>query len=152
MFILGLVFLSFWSGIVFAGDIAVIVNPENQINSITQRDLRKILLYEKTFWKNGSRIFLVLRESGSREKKILMKKIYKMNDEELKKLWLSKLFKGEIPSPPKIVHSDQSMKLFVERVPTAIGFIDSDLTDDTVKILRVDGKHPGEESYVFKIP
>ncbi len=147
-----LLILSLWSGIVNAGDIAVIVNPENPINTITQRDLRKILLYEKTFWKDGSRIFLLIRESGSREKNILMEKIYKMTDEELKRLWLSKLFKGEISSPPKITTSDQHMKSFVVRVPNAIGFIDSNALDDTVKTLKVDGKLPGDDNYLLKTP
>jgi hypothetical protein len=70
-----------------------------------------------------------------------------MDEGALKKFWLQKMFKGEIASFPKTLSSAGSVKQFVGKVPNAISFLDSSLADAGVKVLRVDGKLPGEPGY-----
>ncbi len=139
----------FSAAFAIAGDVAIIVNPENRAEDLSYRELVKIFKKEKEYWKNGAKIYLVLQESGSMEKELVLNKIYKMNNMELKKFWLRKMFKGEIPSFPKTLGSNEGAKRFVSRVPNAIGFIDSGFLDDTVKALKVNGKMPSDNGYIL---
>jgi ABC-type phosphate transport system substrate-binding protein len=135
------------TGPVYGGEIAIIVNKENAIEDISFRELAMILKMEKKFWDDGSQIYLVTRGSRSPEKEAVLKAVYKMDEQELKKFWLTKIYQGAVPSFPKVVTSNQSLKAFVRQVPNAVGYIDAAYADGSVKVLKVDGKLPGENGY-----
>jgi ABC-type phosphate transport system substrate-binding protein len=135
------------AGIAQGGDVAVIVNAQNGLSNVSSRELERIFRQEKQHWDDGKKIYLVMQESGSSEKELVLTKVYRMDEGALKKFWLQKMFKGEIASFPKTLSSSGSVKQFVGKVPNAIGFLDSSLADAGVKILRVDGKLPGEAGY-----
>jgi hypothetical protein len=42
------------------------------------------------------------------------------------------------------------MKRFVREVPNAIGFLDVSAVDGSVKVLRINGKLPGEPGYPLR--
>lgn len=128
-------------------DVAVIVNKQNPVTAVTLAELSKILKQEKQYWEGGKKVYLILQEAGSTEKKVVLQKIYKMNDEDLKKFWLGKMFRGEIASFPKTLGSSEAVKRFISQVPNAIGFIDSSAADSSIKVLSVDGKEPGDRGY-----
>ncbi len=128
-------------------DIAVIVNKQNPVSKLTSMELSKILKLEKQYWEGGMKVYLVLQESGSSEKQIVLKRVYRMDDEGLKKYWLGKMFRGEISSFPKTLGSSEAVKRFISQVPNAIGFIDNSTADASVKVLLVDGRTPGDQGY-----
>jgi ABC-type phosphate transport system substrate-binding protein len=136
-------------GIGYPGEIAVIVNKDNSTDAVSFRDLSKIFRQEKQYWEDGKRIYLILQEAGSPEKEIVLQRLYKMKGEELKQFWLIKMFRGEITSFPKTFSSNEAVKRFVSEVPNAIGFIDASSADETVKVLRLDGKLPRDAGYVL---
>ena len=82
--------------------------------------------------------------------KIVLKKVYRMTEGEFKKYWLQKIFVGDLTSIPVSLGSNESMKVFVSRVPNAIGFVDAAMVDETVKVLKIDGRSPGDADYVLK--
>ena len=129
--------------------IAVIVNHKNPTSELTKKELIKIFKQEKQHWSNGEKIYLILQEFGSDEKKVALKKIYRMKDDGLRRYWLSKLYRGEISSFPKTMGSNESVKSFVAQVPNAIGFVNVIDTDDNSKILRIEGKLPSDEDYLL---
>lgn len=141
--------LCLFPAFVFAGDLAIVVNRENPTNNISFKNLIKIFKQEKQYWKGRKKIYLILQEAGSPEKEMVLKKIYNMNNIGLKKFWLAKIFREEISSFPKTLSSNQAVKKFVSQVPNAIGFIDVALVDTSIKMLRIDGKLPGEMKYIL---
>ena len=126
-------------------------SPQPKHNSrVSLEELSKIFAQERQYWVIGKKIYLVLQEAGSPEKQVVLKKIYrKANDDELKKFWLGKIFRGEIATFPKTLSSNEAVKRFVSQAVNAIGFIDSAFVDDSIKVLRIDGKLPGERGYVL---
>lgn len=148
-FLFLILFLHLILAFVFAHDLAVIVNKANLADNVSFKDLIKIFKQEKQYWKNGKKIYLILQEAGSPEKEIALKKIYKMGNIQLKKFWLAKLFREEISSFPKTFGSNQAVKRFVSQVPNAIGYIDAALMDTSIKMLRINGKLPGEMKYIL---
>ena len=135
------------TGPAYGGEIAIIVNKDNTIEDISFRELAMIFKMEKKFWGDGSPIYLVTRGSRSPEKEVVLKTVYKMDEQELKKFYLAKIYQGVAPSFPKVIASNQSMKAFVQQVPNAVGYIDAAYADDNVKVLKIEGKLPGENGY-----
>jgi ABC-type phosphate transport system substrate-binding protein len=90
-----------------------------------------------------------LQEEGSSEKEIALKKIYKMNAIDLKKFWLAKIFREEISSFPQTLASNEAVKQFVSHVPNAISLINAAFVDESLKVLRINGKSFGEKGYAL---
>lgn len=134
-------------GQAYAGDVAVVVSLDNAVANVSFHELVKIFKQEKQFWDGGQHIYLLMRESGGPEKEVLLKKVYQMEDDNLKKFWVAKLYRGEIVAFPKTLTSNDAVKRYVSRVPNAIGVIDSSAADGSIKVLRIDGKAPGENGY-----
>ena len=135
-----------------AGDVAVIVHPSNPEADIRSSDLVEIFRMEQRYWKAGERIYLVLQESGTAEKDLVLKRIYGMKDAEMKRYWLGKLFRGEIAAFPRVAHSNADARRIVGQAPNAIGFVDVAGVDSSVKVMRIDGKKPGDAGYLLAPP
>ncbi|HEY6554289.1 MAG TPA: hypothetical protein VI669_13110 [Vicinamibacteria bacterium] len=132
-----------------AADVAVIVHPSNPQSDVSTSDLVQILKMERQHWGAGGRIYVVLQESGTPEKELVLKKLYRMKDAELKRHYLGKLYRGEIASFPRIAHSNAAARRLVSLAQNAISFVDAGSVDATVKVLRIDRKRPGEPGYVL---
>ena len=135
-----------------AGDVALIVNPKNPVADLTWAEVVAIFKAEQQHWKAGERIYLILQESGTPERALLLKRVYLMSDVELKHFWLAKLFRGEIAAFPRVVASSAAAKRIVAQAPNALAFIDAAAVDSTVKALRIDGRRPGEPGYLLASP
>ena len=130
-----------------AANVVIVVNKQNPVNDLSHEKLVKIFKAEKQFWDDGQKIYLILRETGSPEKKTLLQTVYQMDEVTLRKYWLTKIFRQEIPSFPKTLSSSEAVKRFVNQVPNAVGAIDARSMDDTVKALTIDGKSFHDEGY-----
>ncbi len=129
-------------------NLAIVVNKSNPIEDISMKELIKIFKAEKQYW-DAEKIALLMREQGSWERELVLKKIYGMREEELKKFWLGKMFRGEITSFPAVFGSQSMIKRLVANLKGAVSFIDSQNIDSTVKVIRIDGKLPGEAGYLL---
>ena len=110
----------------------------------------KVFKQERRFWDHGGRIYLVLHQADSPEMAAVLQKVYGMTrDEDLQTLWVSMAFREELASFPQVFGSNEAVKRFVSRVTNAVGFIDASVANGSVKILRIDGKLPGESGYLL---
>jgi ABC-type phosphate transport system substrate-binding protein len=130
-----------------AGDVAIIVNPAHPQAALTMKELERVFRLDQQRWRSGDKVELVLQVSASDKQALVQDRIYHMESEELRKYWLGKVFRGELTSAPRAFSSDLSVRAFVAANTHAIGYIDSVLVDDTVKVLSIDGKRPGEKGY-----
>lgn len=133
-----------------ATDLAVVVSPANPVDDIPWKDLVKIFKLDKRYWRDNEKIYLVLRESGSPEKGVVLDRIYQTSDQGLKKLWLAKMYREEITAFPRVLDSNEAVIRFVNQVPTAISIIDATYRDGRVKVLRINGALPGEDGYPLR--
>jgi len=134
------------------GDVALIVHPANPLSELSSADVVKIFRIEQQHWKAGGRIYLILQESGTPEKEIVLRRVYRMKDAELKQFWLGKLFRGEIASFPSVARSGVAARRIVSQAPNALSFVDASVADQTVRVLRVDGRKPGDPGYFLAAP
>jgi len=132
-----------------AADVAVVVNPANPQDDVSEVELARIFRLDRQHWQSGGRIYLILRESGAAPKNVVLTHLYRMSNLELKQFWLGKLYRGEIASFPRVVTSDALVKQIVSQAPNAVGFIDACALDDSIKALRIAGRLPGEPGYLL---
>jgi hypothetical protein len=126
--------------------IAIVVNPSTQISDISFTRLRKIFLGDEQFWDGKQRITLLVRAPVAREREIVLKRIYAMSEAQFRQYWIAKLFRAEVSAGPKIVYSTDMAKQLVIALPGAVAFLPA-AEVGTMKVLRIDGKLPGEPGY-----
>jgi hypothetical protein len=130
-------------------DVAIVVHPENPESSLSADEVGRILRQEQRRFKGGGSIYLVFQSSGSPAREIVLRRVLRMNDLELKQFWLGKLYRGEIASFPRVVDSDVAVRRLVGQAARALGFMDAVAVDATVKVLRIDGRLPGQAGYLL---
>ena len=131
-----------------ANDVAIIVNKENTLDALSMRELTNIFRLEKRYWENRDLIYFIMQESDNSATKIVISKVLSMHDyHELRTYWLQLIFREELSSFPQVLSSDEATRRFISQAPTSIGFIDAKFIDDRVKVLRIDGKLPGDKGY-----
>lgn len=127
--------------------VAIVVHPETPIDELGLDQLRRIFLADQQFWPDGSRITLLVRAPVAYERDVVLNIIYRMSEEEFRKYWVGKMFRAEVPAGPKIVYSSEMAGGLVTAVAGAIGFVSAGDVMEGAKVLRIDGRLPGEPGY-----
>lgn len=125
----------------FAHHMAVVVNKENNVENVTAVHLSKIFRSEMKKWADGKAIVLVLHKDSAGEVETL-ERLNKMTADELKTLIAA--HKDSIV----MADSDADVLKIVQSNPGAIGFVDVRSVDNTINVVRVDGKLPMESGYL----
>ncbi len=125
----------------FAHHMAVVVNKDNNVENVTAVHLSKIFRSEIKKWPDGKAVVLVLHKDSVGETETLQRLI-KMSSEELKALIAA--HKDSII----MADSDADVLKIVQSTPGAIGFVDVRSVDNSINVVRVDGKLPMESGYL----
>lgn len=128
-------------------DIAVIVHPDVAIENLTLADLRRILTGDREFWTSAGRVTIFIRAPIARERDAVVRDVCQMTEAQFRQHWIGKVFRAETPSGPKIVYSNESTIEQVSRTPGGIGFVQGPVTAKGVKVIKIDGRAPGQPGY-----
>jgi ABC-type phosphate transport system substrate-binding protein len=146
-----LVSLSFLPSTLAAGaDIAVVVRPDAPVDDLTLSQTRRLLLGEQQFWSSNLRVTLLLRAPAARERDVVLRVIYRMSEAEFRQYWISKMFRAEAASGPKVVYSNEMATELVSALPGSVAFVDASQVPKGLKVLKIDGKLPGQPGYPLK--
>src|SRR5947199_10437078 len=132
-----------------AGDIAVVVNSVNPANDLSLGELRRILLGERRFWGGNVQVRLALREHGAREREQVVTTILKMDGKAFSEHWRAKVFRGEASDEPLTLSAAMTLQ-YVKETPGALSFVSAKNLPPEIKVVRIDGKLPGEPGYLLK--
>jgi hypothetical protein len=127
-----------------AKNLAVIVEKNNSVASLSSADLLKVFKFDRAKWPDGKNIVLVLRDPSTPEMKTAINSLYHMQPAEFKSL-LASHNKAVI-----MVTSEDEMLKAVAAIPGAVGLVDVYSITERVKVVRVDGKLPLEQGYPIK--
>jgi len=95
-------------------------------------------------------VVLLIRAPVARERNVVLRIIYQMSESQFKQYWIAKIFRAESVSAPKVVYSNDMASDLVAALPGAIAFIDSRDVRPGTKVVRVDGRLPGEAGYPLR--
>lgn len=131
-------------------DVAVVVHQGVQADNLSMAELRHVVLGDREFWPGGVRITLLIRAPIARERDTAVKDISQMTEAQFRQHWIGKVFRAETPSGPKITYSREAALAQVSRTPGAIALVEAPVTVAGVKVLKIDGKSPGQAGYSLK--
>ncbi|HVN21250.1 MAG TPA: hypothetical protein VMU05_20860 [Dongiaceae bacterium] len=131
--------------------LAIIVSRDNPVDNLSMNELRTVFLGERNHWPNGRRITLVMMEPGQPERDALVREVCRMSESDLRRRYLQGLLTGEILVSPKTLASPVGVRKFVFNVPGAIGYLRPEDVDESVKVLRIDGRLPSDAEYPVKL-
>jgi hypothetical protein len=135
-----------------ADHLAVIVNLSNPVEELSLKELRNIVMVERTHWPDGRKITVTLREPGPPERQAVLSLVYGMNEAGFTRYFLRATFTGQIPNGPRMLSTSELVRRFLVNVPGAIGFVRQVDADTSVKIVRIDGRMPGAPDYSLIVP
>jgi phosphate transport system substrate-binding protein len=126
---------------------AVIVHPATPVDDLTLAQLRRVFLGQQQFWQGGERVVLFVYPSATAEGEFVLRHLYQMSDNEFKRYWIAKTFRDDVTTGPKIVSTPAMAKRLTASVPGAVAVIPVSEVDETVKVLSIDRRLPGVDSY-----
>ncbi len=118
-----------------AAQVAIIVNPNVTVNSITKTELRDIFTGASTSLRNGAQVTPVLLRQGGVQDEFLSLYIGK-TDSGFRAGWRSILFSGQ-GAMPKTLDSEAAVVEYVSHTAGSIGYIGRAAPHEGVKILVV---------------
>jgi hypothetical protein len=128
--------------------IAVIVHQQVPVEELSLSELQQIFLGERQLWSRDLGITLLMPPRGSPERKVLLRKIYGLrSDVQYQHHWINKLFGDGAQIAPKITGSPEMSASLAREIPGAIALVRAHRIPEGVKVLRIDGKRPGERGY-----
>lgn len=127
-------------------DVAVVVNEKNPVANLSRLELRKIFAGEKRTWPGGTPIKLLVRAPGAHERDLLLK-FLGMSEHEFKQYWVALVFRGDAHEEPLALPSNGMQKEALAIYPGAVCLMDAPDVKQGMKVVRVDGRIPGETGY-----
>lgn len=125
----------------FAHHTALVVNKDNDIDNVTSAHLSKIIRGEVKQWPNGKGIVLVLHRDAIGEREAL-EQLTKMSAAD----WNEFMFTHR--DSILFVDTDADVLKEIQSEPCAVGLIEVHSIDNSVNVVRVDGKLPMERGYL----
>ena len=142
--------LLFLASLCSAADVAIVVRPDLPVDQLTFAEVRKLFLGDRQYWNSNLRVTLLVRAPAARERDIVLRTIYGMSEAHFRQYWISKVFRADTASGPKVVYSNEMATELVAAIPGAVAFVDAAQTPKNLKVLRIDGKLPGERGYPLR--
>ena len=140
--------LAAWQASPPGPDLAVVVNPDVPVDNLTYAELRRLLLGDREFWTSGMRVTILIRAPVARERDAAVRDVCQMTEAQFRQHWIGKVFRADTANGPRIVYSAEMALDQVKRTPGAITFVEaSTAAGKGGKILKIDGKLPGQAGY-----
>lgn len=115
----------------------MIVNQQNSTAELSQRELVDLYMGKNQSFPGGGPVTPIDQMSDSTIRERFYKTLVNKSVAQVNAYWARLLFTGRV-KPPKAVANSEEVLLMVQNNPRAIGYIDSDHLDASVKeVFRV---------------
>ncbi len=112
----------------------MIVNATNQTTELTQRQLVNLYMGRTQYYPDGMLALPVDQAPDSAARQIFYKTLVGKSVAEVNAYWAKLLFTGRA-SPPRALMDPETVLQVVRENRNAIGYIESEYVDDTVKVV-----------------
>jgi hypothetical protein len=124
-------------------DIAVVVNPQNATKELSLQALRRLYRGEQHSWDGKVPVVLLIRAFGAPEREVALRVVLRMEETEYFHYWADR-------KKPVVTFSNGTQTEAVASIPGAIALVRARDVRHGIKVLRVDGRLPGQEGYPLR--
>lgn len=117
---------------IYANEYALVVSKKSSISELSKQQIKKIFL-KKRYYVGDQKVLPVNLTSNMELRIHFEEKVLNMDRKKLNSFWTKQHFQGV--SPPSTQSSINSLKLFVQNVDGAIGYLPKNLIDNSVKVI-----------------
>ncbi len=134
IFVVGLA-LSLNAGAAVA-DVVVVVSAKNPVTTLTRYQIINIFMGNLNHFPGGSQAVAIDQVEGSAARDQFYTDFVGKSTAQIRAHWSKIIFTGR-GRPPEEVSNGSAVKKFLSKNPNAIGYIERNLVDSSVKILNV---------------
>src|SRR6266849_10298403 len=116
-------------------EVDIVVNKSNNVGPLSREEVRRIFMGEKSSWPGGKRITVLMLAADQPERGVILRAVFKMNESDYTKYFLHAAFTGHVQAAPKNLVSAAQMKARLAANPNAIGYLNKEGVDDSVRVL-----------------
>jgi len=130
-----------WALAAQSSEMVVIVHRENPVSQLTLLEVRNIYRGDRTLWKSGDAIEVLLPRPGSPAMRVLLESVFEMKSvSELGQYYLAAIFQQKISEAPPTVSTEESIQI-VSRSKHALAIVPraSAVDQPGIKIIEVAG-------------
>jgi hypothetical protein len=113
-------------------EIAVIAHPSRQ-EAVGVSDLRRLFMRQRRFWSDGSAVIAVNQRAATPIRTDFERTVFGAEAATLPAYWNRQYFDGLFP--PITLDSDAAVQRYVAAKPNAIGYVDADAVDGSVRVV-----------------
>jgi ABC-type phosphate transport system substrate-binding protein len=113
-----------------------VVAAKNPVGTLSKNQVADIFLGKMIRYPNGREVVPVDQVESSAARDEFYLKFAGKTPAQIKAFWSKIIFTGRGQPPPEVANSLQ-VKKFIAAHPNAIGYIQDNLVDDSVKVLQV---------------
>lgn len=117
-----------------AADVVAVVSAKNPVTALSRNQIVDIFLGKTSRFPDGSPVMPIDHIEGSAERDEFYARFAGKSPAQLKAYWSKIIFTGRGRPPREVSNSAEVKKLVVEH-PNAIGYIERNLVDGSVKVL-----------------
>ena len=129
---------------------ALVVHPDTPVRELSLGDVRQVFRGDRQYWNKDLPVVVLVRDSGSREREVILRVIYQMTEAQYRQYWIARIFRAEAVSAPKVVDSNAVANELLATVPGSIALIEAGGVRAGLKVIRVAGRLPGESGYSLR--
>ena len=128
----------------------MVVHPDVPVDNLTMPELRRLVLGDREFWPASIRVTLLIRAPVAKEREVILKNVCQMSEAQFRQHWIAKVFRADTAVAPKIVYSTEMSVDMANRIPGAIAFVEAARVGRNLKVVKIDGKAPGDRDYPLR--
>lgn len=129
--------------------LVVVVNADSPMSDVSMNMLRNVFLGETVTDPSGRRILPLNQPPHSPDRVGFDRVVLDMSPDEVARYWIDRKIRGQSDAP-RSVDSPALLRRVVARLPGAMGYLRREDVDDSVKVVKIDGKRPTDGEYPLR--
>jgi len=126
--------------------LAVVVAKNSAIHELSLYELKRLYLGDNMNTPDGKKLLPLNRGTSTHERVGFDKTVLGMTPEEAARYWIDRRIRG-MSGAPKAVDPANVLQKVVSRLPGSISYVRQNEVTDGVKLVKIDGKLPGDPGY-----
>lgn len=128
--------------------LVVVIASTSKVDDLSAATLRRIFMSEPTETADGGRFIPLNYAPGSPPRIVFDKVILKLEPTEVSQFWVDQQIRGA-GKAPRTIPDPKLLGALVTKLPGAIAYVPADQVMPGTKIVKIDGKKPGDPGYAL---